>query len=172
MNFLRFLSFSCALVTASIAVAAEAASKPSVENGYAPAGFELLAAFPFNPPEPDPDAKPGTPPPSAAKQIPPAVKALDGRKVIVRGYMLPTKMEKGLVTEFLLMNSAAACCYGATPRINEFIVVKMVKGGVKSLMDVSVEFHGTLSVKEVFEEGFLSHIYALDAEKMGKAATD
>lgn len=140
-------------------------------DGYFRAGFDVLAAFPFNPPEADPSAKPGTPPPSAANQIPAAIKALDGKKVIVTGYMLPTKMDKGLVTEFLLVSSPSACCYGATPQMNEFIVVKMNKG-VKSVMDTPVEFYGKLLVREVVEEGYLANIYTLEGEKMGKATAD
>lgn len=156
-----------------LAVDGTRAAEPSpAPTGYFKAGFDILGGFPFNPPEPDADAKPGTPPPSAANQIPTIVKALDGKKVIVTGYMLPVKMEKGLVTEFLLVSSPSACCYGATPRMNDFIVVKMAKAGVKPIMDVPVEFYGTLTVKEVFEEGYLSNIYALDGERMGKAATD
>ena len=128
-------------------------------------------AFPFNSPEPDLAAKPGTPPPSAANQIPAPIKALNGKKVIVTGYMLPTKMEKGLVTEFLLVSTPSACCYGVTPQMNEFIVVKMAKG-VKSVMDTPVEFYGKLLVGEVIEEGYLANIYTLEGEKMGKSASD
>lgn len=173
----RILALSL-VVLAPAAMAGEAAPKPAAPvasaataDGYFRAGFDVLAAFPFVPPEPDPAAKPGTPPPSAANQIPPAIKALDGKKVIVTGYMLPTKMDKGLVTEFLLVSSPSACCYGATPQMNEFIVVKMAKG-VKSVMDTPVEFYGKLLVKEVVEEGFLSNIYTLEGEKMGKVATE
>lgn len=180
----NLLTASC-LVVCSTLMAAETApaAKPAAPkiaaitaaapDGYFRAGFDVLGSFPFNPPEADPAAKPGTPPPSAANQIPAAIKALDGKKVIVTGYMLPLKMDKGgLVTEFLLVSSPQACCYGVTPQINEFIVVKMAKAGVKSLMDTPVEFYGTLAVREVFEEGYLSNIYTLDCEKMGKATAD
>jgi hypothetical protein len=174
----------CALLAAVSLTAAEPAPAPApaaaplpssktapAVAGYYRAGFDILGAFPFNPPEPDPSAKPGTPPPSAANQIPAAIKALDGKKVIVTGYMLPVKMDKGLVTEFLLVSSPAACCYGVTPQMNEFIVVKMAKG-VKSFMDAPVEFYGVLAVKEVIEEGYLANIYTLEGEKMGKAGVD
>jgi hypothetical protein len=168
---LATLSSSAFAGEAAPAAPKPAAASAAVVDGYFRAGFDVLASFPFVPPEPDLGAKPGTPPPSAASQIPAPIKALDGKKVIVTGYMLPTKMEKGLVTEFLLVSSPAACCYGATPQMNEFIVVKMGKG-VKSVMDTPVEFYGKLLVKEVVEEGFLSNIYTLEGEKMGKSATD
>ncbi len=172
MLLLAALSAGALATVASAAPAAPGRKAEIAPGGYFKAGFDLLAAFPFDPPEPDPAAKPGTPPPSAAKQIPPEIKALDGRKVIVSGFMIPTKMEKGLVTELLLVASQQLCCYGAVPKLNEFIVVKMLSGGVKATSDVPVEFHGKISVKEVFEDGYLSHIYAVDAEKLGKVGTD
>lgn len=154
----------------SAALAAEA--KSAVPAGYEKAGFELLAGYPFIPAELDPSAPAGTPPPSGAKQIPPAVMALDGKKVVVSGYMLPTKLEKGLVKEFLLMSNAQLCCYGQTPQVNEFIVVKMSAAGVKAVMDTPVQFFGKLVVKEMYEDGFLTNIYSLEGERMGKAGVE
>jgi len=40
--------------------------------------------------------------------------------VAVTGFMLPTKMDKGLVTEFLLVKESMMCCYGVMPKINEW----------------------------------------------------
>jgi hypothetical protein len=86
---------------------------------------------------------------------------------------MPVKMEKGFTTELLLVSSPQLCCYGVAPQFNEFIVVKMKKdAGVKPPMDVPVEFYGKLSVKEVFEDGYLSNIYTLEGEKMGKSAVE
>ncbi len=177
MNYWKLIA-GLAVLVPTAAIAAETAPAPTAPKaaapaveGYLRAGFDVLASFPFNPPEPDAGAKPGTPPPSAANQIPAPIKALDGKKVIVTGYMMPTKLEKGLVTEFLLVANPSACCYGATPQINEFIVVKMTKG-VKSVMDTPVEFYGKLLVKEVVEDGFLSNIYTLEGDKMGKAGVE
>ena len=139
---------------------------------YEKAGFDLLASYTFVPAELDPAAPAGTPPPSGAKQIPAQIKALDGKKVMVSGYMLPTKLEKGLVKEFLLMSNAQLCCYGQTPQVNEFIVVNMGASGVKPVMDTPVQFFGKLVVKEMYEDGFLTNIYSLEGEKMGKVGVD
>jgi hypothetical protein len=148
------------------------AADDSMPKGYLKAGFDVLAAYTFIPAELDPSAPAGTPPPSGAKQIPPAVKALDGQKVVVSGYMLPTKVEKGLVKEFLLVSSPMLCCYGQTPQVNEFVVVNMGANGVKAVMDTPVQFLGKLVVKEMYEDGFLTNIYSLEGEKMGKAGVD
>lgn len=146
-------------------------AKSAAPDGYVRAGFDVLAAYTFTPAELDASAPAGTPPPSGIKQVPPQVMALDGKKVVVSGYMLPTKIDKGLVTEFLLVSSPMLCCYGATPQVNEFVVVKMGQG-VKPVMDTPVQFLGKLAVKEMYEDGFLTNIYSLQGEKMGKAGVD
>ena len=140
---------------------------PERVNGYLRIGFDRLAAFPFTVPDYDPSAAPGKPPPSLAGQIPEAIKQLDGQNVQVAGYMLPTKMEKGLVTEFLVVSGPMMCCYGVVPKMNEWIVVRMQKEGVKPLMDVPVYFYGRFKVGEMYENGYLTGIYYLEGERMG-----
>lgn len=151
---------------------AAAAEKSATADGYQKAGFDVLAAYTFTPAELDASAPAGTPPPSGIKQVPEQVMSLDGKKVLVSGYMLPTKIEKGLVTEFLLVASPMLCCYGQTPQVNEFVVVKMAGPGVKAVMDTPVQFAGKLVVKEMYEDGFLTNIYSLQGEKMAKAGVE
>ncbi len=146
------------------------AKPPKVlDGGYAQLDFDRLAGFPFTPVTFDPaTAKPGTKPPSSAKQIPATIKKFDGQKALVTGFMLPVKMEGGLVTEFLLVRSPLMCCYGGVPNMNEWVVVKMAKG-VKQLMDVPVSCYGKLHVEEQFDAGYLTGIYLLDGEKLTDA---
>ena len=141
------------------------ASAPETVDGYIKASFEQLSTFKITPPPFDPNAKPGSAGPSLGAQIPEAIRSLDGRKAVVTGFMLPIKMEGGLVTEFLLMRSQMMCCYGVVPQVNEWVLVHMVKG-VHQLMDVPVSFGGQLHVKELYENGFLTAIYQLDGDKM------
>lgn len=151
---------------ASGLIAGEAAKEP------VKAGFDVLASYTFTPAELDSSAPAGTPPPSGIKQVPLQVMALNGKSVVVTGYMLPTKIDKGLVTEFLLVSSPMLCCYGQTPQVNEFVVVRMGPTGVKPVMDTPVQFIGKLIVKEMYEDGFLTNIYSLEGERMGKAGVD
>ena len=104
---------------------------------------------------------------TADGQIPEPIKELNNKKISLRGFMLPLKVEGGLVTEMLIMKDQSMCCYGATPRINEWVSVKM-KGGVKPLMDEPVTLMGTLKVGETRENGYLVGIYAMDGDKMGE----
>lgn len=147
--------------------AAPVNEQPAVENGYLKLGFEQLASYAFNPPPFDPAADPKAIPPTGEEQIPAMVKSWNGKKAVITGYMVPVKMDKGLVTEFLLMRNTMACCFGTVPNLNEWVVVKMKKG-VPPLMDVPVAFYGNLKVGAMFENGYMTGLYELDGEKMGE----
>lgn len=140
---------------------------PAVENGYLKLGFEQLASYPFTPPPFDPAADPKAKPPTGEEQIPAMVKSWNGKKAMITGYMVPVKMDKGLVTEFLLMRNTMACCFGTVPNMNEWVIVKMKKG-VQPMMDVPVAFYGELKVGAMFENGYMTGLYELEGEKMGE----
>jgi hypothetical protein len=172
----RFAPFVAALVlslpvfAADVAKPAEPpkpAAAPEVENGYLKLGFEQLASYTFNPPNFDPAANPQVKPPTGEEQIPALVKGWNGKKAVITGYMVPVKMEKGLVTEFLLMRNTMACCFGTVPNMNEWVIVKM-KQGVQPMMDVPVSFYGSLKVGAMFENGYMTGLYELEGERMGE----
>ena len=98
--------------------------------------------------------------------IPTAVKALNQKRVALKGFMLPLKVEGGLVTEMLIMKDQSMCCYGTVPKIHEWVSVKMSEKGVKPLMDQAVTLMGRLHVGEMRENGYLTGIYRMDGEKM------
>jgi hypothetical protein len=132
---------------------------------YEVVGFDRLASFAFTAPEFN-NADPKAQPPSGADQIPAKIKALNQQKVAVTGYMLPVRMEGGLVKELLLVKDPMMCCYGVMPKINEWVVVKMIGAGVKPLMDVPITFEGKLRVGEMYENGYLTGVYLLEGEKL------
>ena len=149
--------------------AADAAPTPAVASPeeYPKVGFDRLASYTYTPPEPDP-ATPNAPPPSGAAQIPDRIKALDQHKVAVTGFMLPVKMDGGLVKEFLLVKDPMMCCYGVMPKLNEWVVVKMTGKGVKPLMDIPITFEGRLRVGEMYENGYLTGVYLLEGDRMAE----
>ena len=98
-------------------------------------------------------------------QIPELVRKLDGQKVLVRGFMLPMKMDGALTTEFLLVANSMLCCYGVVPPMNQWITVKMAKGGLKPQQDVPIEIFGSFRVEPRIENGALSAIYHLEGTK-------
>ncbi|HZP60454.1 MAG TPA: DUF3299 domain-containing protein [Opitutaceae bacterium] len=134
---------------------------PPVVNGYLKVGFDRLGAFPFI--TRDPADNPGAPPDTGESQIPEVIKKLNGKKVIVTGFILPVKEDNGVMTQFLLMRDRQMCCYGFIPAVNQWILVTMPKGAAPT-MDVPVSFRGTLHVGAMFEQGYMTAIYALDGE--------
>ena len=153
------------LVLLALAVRGATLPAPAVDNGYLKLGFDLLAGYPFITPNSDGDTK--APPPTGEEQIPAEVKGWSGKKAVVTGFMLPTKMANGRATEFLLMANQMACCFGAVPNMNDWVVVRMPQG-VAVVQDVPISFYGTFRVGAMVENGYLTGIYALDAERMGE----
>ena len=88
------------------------------------------------------------------------------KPVALKGFMLPLKVEGGLVTELLIMRDQSMCCYGVQPKINEWVSVKMSRAGVKPIMDQPVTLFGKLHVGEMRENGYLVGIYSMDGDKM------
>ena len=101
--------------------------------GYRNITFSDLSGFNFDltPDTPGPKASPAETTARATAQIPADVRALDGGKVIVEGFLLPVTMNNGLAIEFLLMRNQSMCCYGVPPKINEWITVRASGEGVK-----------------------------------------
>ncbi len=97
--------------------------------------------------------------------IPAAIKALDGKKVRIEGFMLPTSWgDKGKVTNFLLMRNQISCCYGGPSQVHEFVTISIQGKGVKSEMESTVLVGGVLHVGAIRENGQLVGIYRLETE--------
>ena len=155
-------------------------------DGYWAVGFQHLASFSFGRhkvPDPDtallnhgarlallvPDDSDQVELPTEPGQsgtIPDNVRALDGRRVRIAGYMLPVKVENGLVKECLLLRNQMMCCYGRRPELNEWVVVRFAGDGVPARMDTPLAFYGTLHVGERFEDHVFTGLYELAADKI------
>ena len=152
-----------AAATAPVAPAAGAESSKTEE--FAAIGFEQLAGFNYEMPD-ETSVNTNAPAKPGKEQIPKDIKALNNHKVALKGFMLPLKVEGGLITELLILRDQSMCCYGSVPRINEWVSVKMVGKGVRPIMDQAITLYGALKVGEMYENGYLVGIYQLDGEKM------
>ena len=86
------------------------------------------------------------------EQIPASVKDLDGKKVAIKGYMLPYRNVGEGVVEFILLRNQGLCCFGTVPRMNEWVHVIMAEGtSAPYAMDLPITVFGTLSIGEVHE---------------------
>jgi len=137
-------------------------------TGYEAISFSMLGGFDFNLTK---EQAEGKEPPAqllaeVRAQIPKSIQSLDGKKIVIMGFLLPVRMDDGLAVEFLLMRNQSMCCYGVPPKINEWITVKMSGKGVPPQMDRPIAVAGTLHTGPTQEGGFLTGIYALDGEKV------
>lgn len=146
------------------------ASPPQEDHGYLKLGFDRLAGYKFVTPAYDPVADAKAVPPTGEEQIPAEVKGWSGRKAVITGFMLPTKLENGKAVEFLIMANQMACCYGTVPNMNEWVVVRMPQG-TPVIQDVPISFYGTFRVGAMFENNYLTGIYEMDAERGGDAGS-
>ena len=144
------------------------ASPPKEIDGHLVVDFAQLADFTIESPAFDPAVKPETALAAVDQQIPGAIKRLDGRSTQIAGFMLPVKMEGQLVSEFLLMRDQMMCCYGVTPRMNDWVVVKVAKP-VRFTPDVPVSFRGKFQVRAMQEQGFVTGVYLLSEAAPAKS---
>lgn len=152
-------------------------------SGYWMVDFRHLASFIFDPsnfpPQDDPNQTKGIPffqednrvpdagtSAGSVDRIPRKVRALDGKRIVLKGFMLPTAEKDGLTREFLIIRSQLTCCFGIPPAPNEWVVVKMPSKGVQPQMDIPLSFYGTLHVGEMYEQGTFVGVYRLDCERV------
>lgn len=101
----------------------------------------------------------------------PDVKALDGQKVFIKGYMYPTKEIRGLKS-FLLVKDNAQCCFGGNPAPQDMIMVSLAGGkqvdyhqGI--LMSIGGEFH----CQPAHGPAGLMPVYSIDGTYVEKSRT-
>jgi len=132
---------------------------------YKHLSFDILASYTYH--YPNNDGKPfkhGDHPPS---QIPKNIKAFDGKKIAIKGFMIPLQFEDNGAKRFILAQFVPACCFGDTINQNQWIDVEM-NGGKRSkyYSAQAVQIFGTLEVGEELEDGYVSSIYRLKADEV------
>lgn len=124
---------------------------PSKEN-YRRISFELLSGFPY----------------IAGDSIPSHILVLDGKKVRIQGFMLPTVMDGSNVVAFLVTVDQEACCFGVSPSDNGWVAVRMKPGtSAPYLADIPIFVEGTLSIKQPREGESYEGLYHISADRAG-----
>jgi hypothetical protein len=131
---------------------------------YLELDFQLLASYPFD--APDNKLTNGTQIAQVEKQIPASIRALEGKNVLVRGFMVPVKEAQGRTSEFLIVRDQPTCCYSGMTTITEFVSVKVPGAGVESILDQPVTVLGKLHVAAMLEGGYVLGVYRMDGEKL------
>ncbi len=139
-------------------------ARPDVsEDGFLRPGFDKLSAFKYDVHEVYSETNSGRAPLRSDDVIPPQIKAYDGQRVVITGYVLPLRTRRGVVTEFLLLRDQGTCCFGARAQINHFIRVNF-PAGIKPGEPVPWKVRGTLRVGETYVQGYLTGLFQLEAE--------
>ena len=99
------------------------------------------------------------------KGMPKRVKELDGKKVLMTGFMLPID-EVQNIKEFLLVQSLWSCCYGQPPDINGIVRVVMPKGKTTDYFFDPLKIVGTFKVEATVLDGYCVDIYQLKVESL------
>ena len=105
-----------AIVALVVSLAALAASGVSHAYEYAtelPEGFVRLSYADLQPAEGEP-----------ATSVPESARQMDGRDVLLKGYIYPGKQQQGIV-QFLLVRDQGDCCFGGNPKITDRVLVHM-----------------------------------------------
>lgn len=112
--------------------------------------FDELASWPYE---------------DGLKGMPKRIKDLDGKKVMMTGFMLPIdEVEK--IKEFLLVQSLWSCCYGQPPDINGIVRVVMPKGKTTDYFFDPLKIVGTFKVEATMLDGYCVDIYQLHVESL------
>lgn len=146
------------------------AARKFARFGYQPTSFTELSRFFPDVPEPGTGLSPEARWQAVRRQIPADVLAMDSKKVALAGFILPITLANARTTEFLLLRTQAACCFGMVPRINEIVMVKMAPPGIIPELDVPMVVGGILHLKWIGEGGQLTAIYELHADRVERAS--
>jgi hypothetical protein len=105
-----------AIAALAVSLATLAASVARHVHEYAtelPEGFVRLSYAELQPAEGDP-----------ATSVPDSARNMDGRDVLLKGYIYPGKQQHGLV-QFLLVRDQGDCCFGGNPKITDRVLVNL-----------------------------------------------
>jgi hypothetical protein len=99
----------------------------------------------------------------ALEGMPDKVRALDGKKVLMLGFMLPID-EVQNIKEFLLVESLWSCCYGEPPDINGLVRCVMPKGKTIDYQFDPMKLVGTMEIEATTMDGYCVDIYQLHVD--------
>jgi hypothetical protein len=129
-------------------------------------GFDLLASFPYE----IVDMGTGASDEEIAEamkvdQVPTWMHGYDNQRVLLTGYMMAMKMENGRTTKFVMMKDVTTCCYGATPNMNDYLIVTM-PAGAEVIPDIPVQLLGTFRIDQRYDSGYLVSLFVMDGEEL------
>jgi hypothetical protein len=103
--------------------------------------------------------------PFERKMLTESIEKLVGKKVRIRGYILPGTQNTGL-TNFILVRDNMECCFGPGAALYDCIVIEMTAGNSTNYTTRPVAIEGTFEIREFKgPDGTHLAIYHLTADK-------
>jgi len=93
--------------------------------------------------------------------LPEDVKGLNGAKIRTHGFMIPLDQADN-ITEFALVPSLFACCFGQPPQVQHTMVVHTPKGKAVGYFPDEIMVEGTLVVNEKKEDGLIVSVFEVN----------
>ena len=93
--------------------------------------------------------------------VPADVLALAGTPVSVTGYMLPIR-QTTRITEFLLVDDVAECCFGEPPGLEHLVRVRLPEGKAVPYTFAQIAVTGDLAVEPEVEGGYVVNLMGLE----------
>jgi hypothetical protein len=97
--------------------------------------------------------------------IPQDVKDLNGAKIRTHGFMIPLDQADN-ITEFALVPSLFACCFGQPPQVQHTMVVHTPKGKAVGYFPDEIVVEGTLVVNEKKEDGLVISVFEVNCNSV------
>ncbi|MBX3443520.1 MAG: hypothetical protein KF774_14025 [Planctomyces sp.] len=105
-------------------------------------------------------------------ELPAELLALDGQNVFLKGFMYPTKQQRGL-TEFLLVRDDGCCLFGGKPEMWDMIGVFMSGQATADHDSGRVSVAGTFRLNRQFTGGNeLEPAFLLDGHRVTRSRSD
>ena len=112
----------------------------------------------------EPAAPPSARPPT---KIPADVRALDATRVTIKGFMQPIDFDAEGVKSFALTAIPGGCCFGAIPRLNEWVVVHMPDDQRAEYAYYDpVRISGEISIGEIYSGDTVLSLYRMVPDKV------
>lgn len=102
--------------------------------------------------------------------FPPHIRKLDGKEVVLRGFMLPD-IDFENIRRFHLVRSLWGCCFGAPPGPNEIVRVSLGEKGI-AYSYKTLEVRGVFHLAFEMPDGLLDDIYRIEASSVTEHAFD
>ncbi|MBL8828335.1 MAG: DUF3299 domain-containing protein [Planctomycetaceae bacterium] len=101
--------------------------------------------------------------PFRREMLTPAIEALNGKSVRLRGYILPSFQRE--LTQFVLMRDNMECCFGPGAWIYDCVIVEMKPGKTAEYTTRPVAVEGTFEVSEFLDaDGKHLSVYRIQGE--------